>query len=579
MHNSDIETNNKYKIEYLPKLFKERSKNISKTLSSEIIKISTIRSRSIESNIQEFSFKLTATDQDTFNTRPFQIKSLIDFFKICLSREKNFIVNIKVPKESSELYNNYCKTNSYKTVEEFISNAPSQILLQGVTITLQTDIKNIKLDSLEAFLNEQLKHAEKTKNEERSRDTLQVEETKSKNEKEQNVIDKENAQNRQIVPFTGSFGFNVASKVNCKAPVVTAAIKANIPKYRIFFPLSNFFNDVIRLSLLRTPKLSIQSNNIPFGVIPALDQEKRNMDPSSQATRMTEDSIGNPIPQEAEQNVGQTTSHTEYFKANRKKKSKKQAQELSEEEKQSTIKQAQNDARVAMIDNQIERRGKKLDEIFIEVMSGYKNQDPETFRNVFNSIFNIVYFQDKQLHEILEPVEISEVLQILEKPQPLNNSLLGKEYLQKQVYRKKEQLVSSVYIQQPPTQHENTPHKSTNPLPIKDPSPAINEAKTLPSTNITLKSPLKTVFSSKKAYFCLFIIVASASTLCLWHFPLGKMSMLKELVPPEKRESIGLALNIGLPILIALCILNLARFIYSEYSIESIEQNKSPSRI
>nr|WP_259348597.1 hypothetical protein [Wolbachia pipientis] len=205
-------------------------------------------------------------------------------------------------------------------------------------------------------------------------------------------------------------------------------------------------------------------------------------------------------------------------------------------------------------------------------MSGYKNQDPETFCHIFSSVFNIVYFQDKQLHAILEPGEISEVLQILERPQPLSNSLLGKEYLQKQVYRKKEQLVSGVYIQQPPTQHKNTPHKSTNPLPIKDPSPATNEAKTLPPTNIALKSPLKTVFSSKKAYFCLFIIVASASTLCLWHFPSGKVSMLKGLVPPEKRESIGLALNIGLPILTALCVLSLAYFIYSEYSIESIEQ-------
>ncbi|MDR2046240.1 MAG: hypothetical protein LBP77_04725 [Rickettsiales bacterium] len=58
----------------------------------------------------------------------------------------------------------------------------------------------------------------------------------------------------------------------------------NIPKYRIFLPLSNFFNDVIRLSLLRTPKPSIQSNNIPFGVIPALgagiQKKKRKMDPS-----------------------------------------------------------------------------------------------------------------------------------------------------------------------------------------------------------------------------------------------------------------------------------------------------------
>jgi hypothetical protein len=283
-------------------------------------------------------------------------------------------------------------------------------------------------------------------------------------------------------------------------------------------------------------------------------------------------SIGNPMPQEVERDIGQTTSHTDYFKANRKKKSKKQAQELSEEEKQSIIKQAQNDARVAMIDNQIERRGKKLDEIFIEVINGYKNQDAETFRNVFNSIFNIVYFQDKQLHEILESGEISEVLEILEIPQPAGKSFFPKEYLQKQVYRKKEQLVSGVYIQQPPTQHKNTFHKSTNPLPIKDPSPATNEAKTLPPTNITLKSPLKTVFSSKKAYFCLFIIVASASTLCLWHFPLGKVSMLKGLVPPEKRENIGLALNIGLPTLITLCVLSLAYFIYSEYSIEPVKQ-------
>nr|WP_259348600.1 hypothetical protein [Wolbachia pipientis] len=65
MHNSDIETDNKYKTEDLPKFFKERSRNISKAFSSETIKISAIRSRSIESNIQKFSFELTATDKDT----------------------------------------------------------------------------------------------------------------------------------------------------------------------------------------------------------------------------------------------------------------------------------------------------------------------------------------------------------------------------------------------------------------------------------------------------------------------------------------------------------------------------------
>lgn len=191
MHNSNTETKNKYKIEDLPKLFKEKSRNISKAFSSETIKISTIRSRSIESNIQEFSFELTATDKDTFNIRLFRINSLINFFKICLSREKNFTANIKVPKESSELYNNYCKTNSYKTVEEFVNSAPPQILLQGTTITLQTDVENINLDNLyqiELFLNEKLQHAEKTENEDK---------------KEQSETNQKNAQNKQIVPVTG----------------------------------------------------------------------------------------------------------------------------------------------------------------------------------------------------------------------------------------------------------------------------------------------------------------------------------------------------------------------------------------
>lgn len=88
MHNSNTETKNKYKIEDLPKLFKEKSRNISKAFSSETIKISTIRSRSIESNIQEFSFELTATDKDTFNIRLFRINSLINFSKSAFPGKK-----------------------------------------------------------------------------------------------------------------------------------------------------------------------------------------------------------------------------------------------------------------------------------------------------------------------------------------------------------------------------------------------------------------------------------------------------------------------------------------------------------
>lgn len=445
MHSSNIETKKKYEMEDLPKFFKERSKNISKAFSNEVLEISTIRSKNITSDTQEFSFKLKLLTEVNPNTILPQIKHLIDFFKTSLSQKKNFTANIKMPKESEELYNSYCKT-----VEEFINNAPIQILLQGITITLQTEVKNINLNSLqqiEAFLNEQLKHAEKAKN---------------------------------------------------------------------------------------------------------------------------EDATRNLVPQEIERDIGQTTSHTDYFKANRKKKSKKQAQELSEEEKQSIIKQVQLDARVAMIDNLAEHKGKKLDEIFVEVISEYKNQDSDTFYNIFNSVFNIIYFQDKQLHEILEPNEISEVLEVLKRTQSPNNSLLGKEYLQKQVYRKKEQLIKLV-SGQPSPQPKNVSHEI---LPSKavDHLPKTNEAKTRLPTNIRLKSPLKTVFSSKETYFCLFLVAASISVLCLWHLPLEKVSILKELVPTEKRESIGLTLNIGLPILITLCVLNLAYFIYSEYSVESIEQ-------
>ena len=204
MHSSNIETKKKYEIEGLPKFFKDRSKKISKAFSNEVLEISTIRSKNITSDTQEFSFKLKLLTEVNPNTILPQIKHLIDFFKACLSQKKNFTANIKVPKESEELYNNHHKAN--KTVEEFISNASIQILLQGITITLKTD-KNINLDSLqqiEALLNEKLKHVEKAKNEEQSQDISQVEETENKNE---NVVEKRNKQDKQIVQ--GSFGYNI----------------------------------------------------------------------------------------------------------------------------------------------------------------------------------------------------------------------------------------------------------------------------------------------------------------------------------------------------------------------------------
>ncbi|MGL9725905.1 MAG: hypothetical protein ACR5KV_04460 [Wolbachia sp.] len=183
---------------------------------------------------------------------------------------------------------------------------------------------------------------------------------------------------------------------------------------KIFPGLGLFFSHLIfscnTIFLSKTIGFSMQNNNIPLGLIPVLEQEEK--EPVS-ATHVTEDSTRNLVPnQETERDIGQTRSRTDYFKANRKKKPKKTGPRLSEEEKQSIVKQTQIDARVAMIDNSVENK-EKLDRIFVEVVSKYKNQDPETFYNIFNSVFNIVYFQNKQLHEILKLGEVLEMLEIL----------------------------------------------------------------------------------------------------------------------------------------------------------------------
>jgi len=519
--------------------------------------------------VQEFSFKLkllTATGKDTSNMRPLQIKPLIDFFKTCLFQEKNFTVNIEVSKESEELYNSHRKVNNFKTVEEFISSAPLRILLKGITIKLQANVKDIDLGNLhkiKLFLNEKLKCAEEIKGEKQSQDTPQAEKTKSG--KERNIVQEENIQDKQVASIKGSFGYNVVSnrKQITRAPVIVAAIRENVSWLKSFFRLPNLF-DTIEFPFRQPQKLSRKQRALAYQLLKETEPNEviqQNKGETEETAKLSD--------------IGQTKSHTDCFKANRRKKSKKQAKALSEEEKQLAVRQAQNDARVAMIDNQAEYKGKKLDKIFVEVMNGYKNQDPETFRNIFNSVFNIVYFQDKQLHEILEPGEVLEVLQILERPQPSNNSLLGKEYLQRQVYRKKEQLlklVSGIPIQQPFPQPENVSHEGRNPLPNKTTNSSPATSTTPPATNTAFKPLLKIVFSSKETYFCLLLIAFSISTLCLWHLPLGKVSILKGLVPPEKRESVGLTLNIGLPILATLCVLSLAYFIYSKYSVESIEQ-------
>lgn len=536
-------------MEDLPKFFKDRSKDISKAFSNEVLEISTIRSKNVASDTQEFSFKLKLLTEVNPNTILPQIKHLIGFFKIYLLQEKSFTANIKVPQESSELYNNHCKAN--KTVEEFISNAPIQILLQGITITLQTNVKNINLNSLqqiEAFLNEQLKHVEKAKSEEQSQDTLQVEETENKNE---NVVEKGNTQGKQIVQ--DSFGYNIASnrKQITRAPVIVAAMHENFSWFRSFFHLPNFFNTTQFFSP-QLPKFSIQKQKALTYHAALQNQKCAKNDQEISTTRLDTDCSA----------------------------------ELSEESL--VIKQAECDARVAMVDNELknDNERKTLDEIFVKVVSEYKNLISSEYKNLISKdrnllntmllslaseVFKIVYTQDKEISEML--CSDKERLQLLERIGMLHSkSLVTEEYAKEKVREKINQLIASINLRtrtqsQPKNvSHEILPNKAADHL------SEINEAKTPFSTNITPKSPLKTVFSSKETYFCLFLVAASISALCLWNLPMGKVSVLKELVPIEKRESIGLILNIGLPILITLCVLSLAYFIYSEYSVESIEQ-------
>ncbi|MGL9681878.1 MAG: hypothetical protein ACR5K2_02725 [Wolbachia sp.] len=129
------------------------------------------------------------------------------------------------------------------------------------------------------------------------------------------------------------------------------------------------------------------------------------------------------------------------------------------------------------------------------------------------------------------------MLQILEKLRPSNNSLLGKEYLQKKCIEKRAiTQINFIYpIQQPSPQPEKISHKSGNPLPDKTTSLSPVTSTTLLATKTTLKPLLKIVFFEKDLFYLL-LITSSISTLYLQHLPLGKASILKGLVHKRKEK-------------------------------------------
>lgn len=604
MHNGAAEVKGKYTA--------ERSKK--KKLPDETFEISSVCAKKIEDSTQKSLFSFTkkplpeiefsATlkllkkqDLSEFrlHTAIFsKIRELIFFFKSYLKENKIFtkyIININgkeliisngiVAKVLNRVKNenNIPVWNILDEIGKYVLNdkkydaqefnrlpqeKQSQIIntfFQGVTIKLRVSIEYVdlpKLDQIGFYLSgNKVRTDVKTENKAQDQEETTKQPTKVheniNEQKETESTKQESAQNKKVVPVTkAKFGFDVtnSTKQVTRGSIAVAAMRDNLLWFVSFVKPLNFFN-TLQFLFHQPPKLPTA----------AVKEKKIWIDKGVTF-------------------APNTASYMEYFKAN-KKQSKGKIDQTQEQliEKQITINQAQNDARIALLSNE---EGKKLDKIFIKIVKEYNNQDPETFRNIFNSVFNAIYFQNKQLHEVLEQNEVEEVLKILEIPHPLNNSLLDKEYLKKQVYRKKEQLlklVIGINTHQPTAQSKSIFRKTTdkshslpknntptsNAVP-RDKTEALSSTRILPIDSKTrLKLTIEKTFLSREAYFYLIAMVVFISVLCLWHFPLGKTSILKGLAPVKERDSIERALNIGLPILIMLCVVFLVDTIYFKY--------------
>lgn len=249
-----------------------------------------------------------------------------------------------------------------------------------------------------------------------------------------------------------------------------------------------------------------------------------------------------------------------------------------------TIYIAQKKARKAIKNN----NNKTRDAILTELIQEYSNQDSSTFTNVVDVVLYEVFCNGKDPNQIETLEEVFYALRALEVQ-------FNEEYLESRMRNKKDLLYALVreqiliheqykkdpatslyqYIYIKPADHSSENEAKTSPSTVNLP--------TGPNTRLELRSKirrklmLENIFYSPETYFCLFSIVAFISTLYLWHFPPIWMAVLKESMPSQKKEDIGSVLNIGLPILIVLCIANLVHFIYSEYSgyIEFVEQENA----
>lgn len=619
---AEVKIKNKHTIDDLSKFFKDRSKAISEKFSNERFKISTIRSKKIGDN-NEFSFNLKLLPT---NEEQFLIKPVVDFFRICLSHKEDYKLNMTVPEKSRELYDTHCANNRYNTVEQFINGAPSEILSNGIVIKLKTSANNIdpsKLDQIDLHLpckevEEHVATENKTQDEASARQTEEqgsflpclapkpVTETEKKDsgenlntsngansseEKENHNTESEHIKVKPTLIQKGKRLFGIINDDDIRAQDVIkraqgyveteiilnenwsrekpktldeifceAVITHYDPKYPKF--LMEITESVFKAVFLQdTPEkgehLEEDILNVlkKFGLefnrnylIKKIDNEKEKLeifigynaslpDKSSRIQKLYDKYSG---------------YHITMYKA------RKKIQKIVENDKDKT-----------------------REEKFIEVMKSYRDQDRLTFINIFDIAFNEIFCDSKDPEKVETLEEVFSILKLM-------GEQFNVKYLEDMVWYKESQLfkqVSDIIDSQSSIQHNNNSSKATD-------HSSENEAKTSPSTvnlstspntrlesrsKIRRKLMLENIFYSPETYFCLFSIVAFISTLYLWHFPPIWMAILKESMPSQKREEIGSVLNIGLPILIVLCIANLVHFIYSEYSgyVKFVEQENA----
>lgn len=532
----------KYKIEDLPGFFNGISEKTSEVFSDRVIKISTICSKNIDNKKQEFSFNLkllkedqhdaviSKNEKDQHDAVRIKIRSLIEFFKMCLGERKSFIYSISVSKKDKGLIKKY--EDFIKEYEALIKKYEELIKKYKVSEEDKKLIKKYKISEEDKKLTE--KYIELIKKYKIS-------------EEDKELIEKYIKHDITICQFIKCIPVAAISRV------ITIKLQANV-RYinpdnldEIVLFLDKKLHSAAETHYSQSQAQQNTTNNehiVPTNnssdgtltetVAPLLPHTNHFIQPTiapanEEALTYTQfnASILHKIRDTALVILGLKGAKAEEHTINM------------------YIMQAENDARICLLDvGCVDLQEGTLDKIFTDTVREYvtqyenvvkkeakkhaKDLVERVFTDIFDSVFDIVYLQDK----IKEPNE--KKLELLKKLGATDTAPGDEKYFQTAVSNKYKELHNLMWPTQPEPDH-------------------------------SLKSPLRNIFSSKDTYFYLFAITTSTSALCLLHFTALGKSVMSE-------ESTGLILNTALLILIAMCIISLAYVAYSEYTVESVEQ-------